>query len=112
MTAVKTTKSMYLFADGFRIDKIISDIISENKRKFFKELNRISLKKVVNYCYSNTYDKCCGTEECYFCTIVFYVNQEFRERRENNKRCMILRKGKNNCTCYECINNNKLHYLL
>ena len=42
MTAVKTTKSMYSFADGFQIDKIISDVISENKRKFFKELNRIS----------------------------------------------------------------------
>ena len=114
MASVKTAKTMYSLVEGFQIGKIISDVISENKRKFFRELDTISLKKVTSYCYSNNYDECCGTDNCYFCTIIDYVHQEFRERRENNKCCLILHKGKNNCTCYECINNNKnkLHYLL
>ena len=34
----------------------------------FTELDTISLKKATNYCYSVTYDKCCGTDDCYLCT--------------------------------------------
>ena len=85
--------TMYSLVEGFQIDTIISDVISENKRKFFKELDAISLKKVTNYYYSNAYDKCCGTDDCYFCTIIDYVHQEFRGRRENNKCYLILHKG-------------------
>ena len=104
--------TMYLFVEGFQIDKIISDIISENKRKFFTELDIISLKKVTNYCHSNTCDKCCGTDDCFFCTIIDFIHQEFRERREKNKCCFILQKGQDKCSCYECSSDNELHYLL
>ena len=68
---------MYSLVEGFQIDRIISDVISENNRKFFKELDTISLKKITNYCYLNTYDKCCGTADCYFFTVIDYVYQEF-----------------------------------
>ena len=112
MTTLKTTNSMYSLVKGFQIDETISDVISENTRKFFKELDTISLNKVTNYCYSNTSDKCCSNDDCYFCTIMDYVHQEFQDWRENNKCSLILHKGKNNYTCYECSGNNKLHYLL
>ena len=104
--------TLYSLVERFQIDEIIVEVISENKRKLFTELDTISLKKVTNYCYSNTYDKSCGTDDCYFCTIIDYVHQEFRERRENNKCYLILHEGKKNYTCYECRSNNKLHYLL
>lgn len=107
-----TGKTMYSLVEAFQIDKIIGDVISENKRKFFKELDTISLKKVTSYCYANTYDRCSGTDYLYFCTIIDFVRQEFREQRGKNKCSLILDKGKNNCICYECSSNNKLHYFL
>ena len=56
--------TMYSLDEGYQIDKIISDAISGNERKPFTELDAISLKTVTNYCYSNTCDKCCGTDDC------------------------------------------------
>ena len=48
MASVKTAETMYSLVEGFQIGKIISDVISENKRKFFRELDTISLKKVTS----------------------------------------------------------------
>ena len=103
-----TGKAMYSLVEGFQIDKIIGDVISENERKFFKKLDMISLKKVTNYCYANTYYRCCGTDYCYLCTSVDFVHQEFRERMEKNKCCWILHKGQDKCGWYEYVINNKL----
>ena len=72
-----TGKAIYSLVEGFQIDKVIGGVISENERKFFKKLDTISLKKVKNYCYTNTYYRCCGTDYYYFCTTVYFVHQEF-----------------------------------
>ena len=101
--------TMYSLDEGIQIDKIISDAISGNERKPFTELDAIYLKTVTNYCYSNTCDKFCGTDDCCFCTIIDFIHQEFREWREKNKCCLILHKGQNECSCYECSSNNELH---
>ena len=42
--------TMYSLVEGFQIDKITNQVISENKRKRFTELDTISLKIVTNYC--------------------------------------------------------------
>ena len=79
---------------GYEIDEIIGNSIYENKIKFFIEVDTPSLKKISKYRYSNTYDRCCGTDGCYFCIILDYVHEEFRRRREGNSVCTILHQGK------------------
>ena len=79
---------------GYQIDEIIGNSIYENKIKFFQKVDGPSLKKISTYCYSNTYDCCCGKDGCYFCVIVDYVPEEFRRRRESNSVCSTLHQGK------------------
>ena len=77
---------------------------------FFRELNTPSLKKISNY--ANTCYRCCCTDSCYYCVIVDYIHEEYRDRRETNSMCLILHKKKNYCLCFVCPKDNKIHYFL
>ena len=79
---------------GYQIDETIGNSINENKKNFFQELDTPSLKKISRYCYSNTYDRCCGTNGCYFCVIIDYVHEGFHRKREINSVCPILHQAK------------------
>ena len=66
---------------GFEINNILEHEINKEKAtKFFANLDEASLEKVVSYCRGNTFYKCWGIGECYYCTIIKFVNDEFRIR--------------------------------
>ena len=66
---------------GFEINKILGHEIKKEKAKtVFANLDEASLYKVMSYCYANTSFKCYGAVECYYCTIIKFVNEEFRIR--------------------------------
>ena len=103
---------MYSLVEGFQIDKTIGEVISENEGKFFKELDTISLKMVRNYCYANTYYQRCGSGYCYFCTHHRFCSSRIWRTEGKNRCSLILHKGQDECGCYKCAINNKLHYNL
>ena len=67
---------------GFEIDNILGHLINEEKAaRDFANIDDNSLNKIMNYFYSNTADKCWGKDECYHCSIIKFVNKEFRFRK-------------------------------
>ena len=65
---------------GFEIDNILGNVINEeNAQSIFAILKEPSLYKILRYCCSNTAGyNCYGTDERYDCTLIKFVNEEFR----------------------------------
>ena len=69
---------MYCIKSGFEINEILEHGINEEKRNVFKELDNGSLNKILKYSYANACGRCNGGVECYYCTIINYM-QNFEE---------------------------------
>ena len=82
------------------------------KRYIFCEINNVSLRKVMDFCYTNTAYGCPGTDDCYYCRIIDYIKDEFRSRRISNPGyCVIVHEGKRECKCFHfCSSNDNLFY--
>lgn len=107
-------KRMYKIPDGFLISYLLNKRIGEDKENIFRERNNISLRRIMDYCYANTAYTCAGIDECYYCTINYYVNEEMRSRRIYNPHCSILQEGERACSANDflCMKDYPLHYAL
>ena len=63
-----------------------NEITKEKATKFFVDLDEESLEKGITYCCGNTYYSSWGIDECYYCTIIKFVNEEFRTREKLRAR--------------------------
>ena len=82
--------------------------INEEKSKVFKELDNGSLNKTLKYSYADTCGRCNKGGQCYYCTIINYIEAEFRRRRKlpQYATCRILNCGRDtDCGCMECRKN-------
>ena len=88
-------------------------LMSNEKRYIFRELNNVTLRKVMDFCYNNTAYSCTETDDCYYCRIIDYIKDEFRSRTSEPGYCVILHEGKRECKCFHsCSSNDNLHYNL
>ena len=66
---------------GFEINNILgNEITKEKATEVFANLDEEPLGKLITYCRGNNYYSCWGTDECYYCCIIKFVNEEFRTR--------------------------------
>ena len=79
---------------GFLINNLLQNKKTENDRYILEELTNKSLKKILNYCYAYTSGNCWGTEDCYYCTMILFINEEKRRRMGFFGLCEILDRGK------------------
>ena len=87
--------------------------LDESKRYIIEELNNLSLRKVLDYCYANTVYSCVETDQCYYCAIVDFIGTGFRKRRRSDDGYYhILQKGKSACSNCLCRKDNNLHYFV
>ena len=86
------------------------------KKDIFQELNNVSLCNIMNYCYTNTYYSCCGTDLCYHCMVSDFVKEEFYIHRKTLPvKHKILFHGSRTCevaSCTHCQTEHKLNYML
>ena len=75
-----TKKVLYQIPDSYLINHLLWRRVCDGKRYIFRELNNVSLTKVMDFCYDNTACSCAGTDDCYYCRIVDYIKDEFRSR--------------------------------
>ena len=94
------------------INPLLKRRVCNEKRYIYLELNNVSLRKVVDFCYSNTAYSSAGTNDCYYCRIIDYIKDEFRRRRISDPGyCVILHEGKRECKYFHsCSSNDNLHY--
>ena len=72
-------KIYYEVPEGFLINFILRNKISEEDRYIFEELTNASLRKILQYCYGCTFQYCWGQDDCYHCTIILFINEEMRK---------------------------------
>ena len=80
-----------------------------------EELTNESLKKILNCCYAYTSDNCWGTDDCYYCAIILFINEEKRRMIGFFGPYEILDRGKKTCkffSCTHCRAQWSIHYLL
>ena len=78
------------FSKNMAIEKVLHQILDgyllrrrvhNEKHDIFCELNNVSLRKFMNFCFANTAYSCAGTNDCYCCRITDYIKDEFGSRR-------------------------------
>ena len=107
-----TKKVLYQIPDSYLINHLLWRSVCDGKCYIFRELNNVSLTKVMDFCYDNTAYSCAGTDDCYYCRIVDYIKDEFRSRWiSDHGYCVIQHKGKRESKCFHsCRSNGNLHY--
>ena len=65
-----TKKVIYQIPDGYLINHLLRRRVCGEKCYIFHELNNVSLRKVMDFCYANTAYSCAGTDDCYYCRII------------------------------------------
>ena len=63
----------------------MKNINEEKARRVFSIFDEESLAKIKNYCYDYTSFTCLGTDECYYCLIIKFINKEIRRRSISSK---------------------------
>ena len=64
-----TKKVLYQIPDCYIINHLLRRRICNEKRYIFCELNNVSLRKVMDFCYTNTAYSYAGTDDCCYCRI-------------------------------------------
>ena len=65
LITMDSDKQIYQIPDGYFINHLLQGKVGEDKRYIFRELKNVSLRRIMNYCYADTVDRCAGTDECY-----------------------------------------------
>ena len=117
ITKSKVEEQTYLeINEDYEINNLLRHTIKESKRYIFQELNNLSLRKIMDYCYANTCYSCCGTDSCYHFTVNDFVKEQIHVRRKTlSVKCKILCYGSRTCdfaSCTDCRTERKTHYLL
>ena len=79
-------------------------LMSNEKRYIFRELNNVTLRKVMDFCYNNTAYSCTETDDCYYCRIIDYIKDEFRSRKNFDPGDSIK------LHFHSCSSNRNLHH--
>ena len=61
------------------INNLLQNKITENDRYIFEKLINQSLRKITDYCYGYNYDNCWGEDDCYHCTVIFFIMMKKEE---------------------------------
>ena len=61
-------KQIYQIPGVYLINNLFQGKVGEDKCYIFRELN-VSLRRIIDYCYANTADRCAGTNRCYYCAV-------------------------------------------
>ena len=73
-------KVLHQILDGYFINHLLRRRVHNEKHDIFCELNNVSLRKFMDFCFANTAYSCAGTDDCYCCRITDYIKDEFRSR--------------------------------
>ena len=116
-TKSKVEEQTYLeINEGYEINNLLRHTINVSKRYIFQELNYLSLRKIMDYCYASTCYSCCGTNSCYHCTVNDFAKEQIHVRRKTlSVKCKILFYVSRTCDfprCTHCRTERKIHYLL
>ena len=76
-----TENVLHQILDGYFINHLLRRRVHNEKHDIFCELNNVSLRKFMDFCYANTAYSCAGTDDCYCCRITDYIKDEFRSRK-------------------------------
>ena len=106
--------------DGYFINHLLKRRVSHGKRYIFRELGNVSLRKIMDYCYTYTTSRCIGLilladakRCCYYCTVIDYAKEEVRNRRISDPDiCSILHDGKRECKCLAFCSNNDIIFIM
>ena len=71
-----TKKVIYQIPDGYLINHLLRRRVYDEKCYICCELNNVSLRNVMDFCYIITVYSCAGTDECYYCGIIDYIEDE------------------------------------